>query len=233
MESYSYSQAGTFHVERNMANEDCVVTLKSDNLAVSVITDGAGGKKAGKEAAQLLAPAFAEWIFNTFLELYYRKGDFVRGEAVRIINSCLKAYARSHGCEENDLACTLMASAMDSKGRCLCIHLGDGVMLRRMDGDETDQAEVVSLPENGPTAQTTFLTMNCNMWQHIRYCRWKDPNTECIISLTDGAQAHVAKMDNTEGWSLAASCQLDAQHIIEYLINEQPSDDYSFAVISK
>lgn len=233
LEVYSYSCAGTFHAERNMPNEDCVATLKNDNLVVSVVTDGAGGKKAGKEAAQLLAPDFAEWIFSTFQELYCRKGDYVRAEAVRIIDSLLKAYAQSHGYEENDLACTLMASAIDSEGRCFCIHLGDGIVLRRMAGDSVNSAEVVSPPENGLTSQETFLSMNCNMWRHIRYCRWKDPKTDCIISLSDGAQTHIAKLENTEGWSINTSCQLDAKSIIQYLINAQPSDDHSFAIISK
>lgn len=233
MEGYSYSSAGKLHKELNMPNEDCVVIQKNDDLAVSVITDGAGGKRAGKEAAQLIAPAFAEWIYTNFGELYYRNGDFVRGEAVRIINSCLKAYAQSHCYEETDLACTLIASAMDSEGRCFCIHLGDGVVLRRLAGQDIYCAEIVSPPENGLTSQETYLTMNCNMWRHIRYCRWKDPETECIISLSDGAQTHIVEPYSVEGWSITASCQLDAGNLMNHLMHRHPVDDCSFTIISK
>lgn len=233
MESYCFSNPGEYHRERNMDNEDCVIVLENDKLVVSVITDGAGGKKAGKEAAQLLAPAIAKWIRENFLELYYRNGDLVRGETVRIINACLKPYAQSHGYEEADLACTLMAAAMDSEGRCLCIHLGDGVILRRMKGDDINRAEVVSLPENGLTPGATYLTMNCNMWRHVRYCRWNDPNTECIISLTDGAQTHIATLDNAEGWTITLSCPFDVGEIINHLMHQEPVDDYSFAIIFK
>lgn len=233
MESYSYSCAGNYHTELNMPNEDYVVILEKEDLVVSVITDGAGGKKAGKDAAQLIAPTLAEWIYTNFETLYYRNGDFVRGEAVWIINSSLKAYAQSHGYDETDLACTLMATAMDSEGRCLCLHMGDGIILRRMTGADIDRAEIVSPPENGLTSQETYLTMNCNMWKHIRYCRWKDPETECIISLTDGAQTHIAILDDAEGWSITLSCSLDGGNIIDHLIHQQPTDDYSFSIISK
>lgn len=233
MEGYFYSSAGKLHKELNMPNEDCVAILKNDNLVVSVITDGAGGKKAGKEAAQLIAPAFADWIYTNFWELYYRNGDFVRGEGVRIINSCLKVYAQSHGYEETDLACTLMAAAIDAEGRCLCLHMGDGVVLRRMAGQDINRAEIVSPPENGLTSQETYLTMNCNMWRHMRYCRWKDPETECIISLSDGAQTHITKLDNAEGWTITSSCPFDGRSIVNHLRCQQPVDDYSFAIISK
>lgn len=233
MEGCFFSHTGKYHIEHNMPNEDCVVILKNDDLAVSVIADGAGVKKAGKEAARLIVPAIAEWIYDAFLELYYRNGEYVRREAVRIINICLKSYAKSNGIEENDLACTLMAAAMDSDGRCLCIHMGDGVILRRMEGYDIKQAEVISPPENGLTSKTTYLTMNCNMWGHIRYCRWNDPETECIISLTDGAQTHIADLENAEGWSVTASCQLDARNVVNHLMCQHPVDDYSFAIISK
>ena len=233
LESYSYSCAGKFHTELNMPNEDCVVILKKEDLAVSVITDGAGGMNAGKEAAELIAPTLAEWIYTNFEELYYRNGDFVRGEAVWIISSCLKAYAQSHGYEESDLACTLMAAGIDAEGRCICLHLGDGVILRRMTRDDINRAEIVSPPENGLISQETYLTMNCNMWKHIRYCRWKDPETECIISLTDGAQTHIAKLDNAEGWAITSSCPFDSEKIINYLLHQQPVDDHSFTIISK
>lgn len=233
MESCSYSCAGSFHTELNMPNEDYVVILEKENLVVSVITDGAGGKKAGKDAAQLIAPTLAEWIYTNFEALYYRNGDFVRGEAVWIINSCLKAYSQSHGYDETDLACTLMATAMDSEGRCLCLHMGDGIVLRRMAGADINRAEIVSPPENGVTSQETYLTMNCNMWKHIRYCRWKDLKTECIISLTDGAQTHIAMLDNADGWSITLSCPFDSGKIINHLIHQQPVDDHSFTIISK
>lgn len=233
MESYSFSRAGKFHTERNMPNEDYVAILKDDDLVVSAITDGAGGKKAGKEAAQLIAPVIAEWIFDTFWEQYYRDGEVVRREAVQIINSRLKPYAQTHGIKETDLACTLIVAAMDSQGRCLCIHLGDGVILRRNMKHAANQADIVSTPENGATKNATFLTMNCNMWQHIRYCRWRNPDTECIITLSDGAQIPVVELDSVEGWLVTASCLLDEKSIVAHLILQSPTDDCSLAIISR
>lgn len=233
MNIFFLSCAGKYHTALNMANEDCIATRKNDNLVVSAITDGAGGKTAGKEAAQILAPIMADWMFNTFLDQYYRCGDIVRREVVEIVSKNLKQYARTNGIDETDLACTLMVSAMDSDGHCLCIHLGDGVILRQNTGYDKIRADIVSAPENGLTRNTTFLTMNCNMWQHIRYCRWKDPNTEYIIMLTDGAQTHIVDLSKTNGWSVIASCQLDAAHISERLASQYPEDDYSIAIISQ
>lgn len=232
MESYCFSNPGEYHRERNMDNEDCVIILENDELVVSVITDGAGGKRAGKKAAQLLAPAIAKWIRENFLELYYKNGDLVRGEAIRIINACLKPYAQSHGYEETDLACTLMAAAIDSEGRCLCIHLGDGIILRQNDKYCGDVAEVISPPEKGASLGSTFLTMNCNMWRHIHYCRWRTQKYDHIIMMTDGASDHIADLRGMDGWSIKVPCQLDAKSIVNYLKDQHPVDDYSFALIS-
>ena len=50
--------------------------------------------------------------------------------------------------------------------------------------------------------------------------------------LTDGASDHIADLNRIDGWSLKVPCQLDAKSIVNYLKDQHPVDDYSFALIS-
>jgi len=216
-----------------MPSEDYVVTHIAPTMGAAVVADGAGSSKAGLIAAQILAPRILHWICESFEEICYGDGEIVRRKAVQIITKCLRTYAVDHDIDETELACTLSAAAMDSKGRCLCINLGDGIILRQKEGHPKNVADIVSRPENGLIANSTYLTMNCNMWEHIRFYRWMDDTTTSIIMMTDGASEHIAPGDCTDHWHLTAPCQLDTIHAQTYLEHTTPEDDYSFAMIVK
>lgn len=202
-------------------------------MGAAVVTDGAGSTKAGLIAAQVLAPEILGWISESFDEIYYGDGDAVRRQAVQIIFNCLRGYAIDHNIDETELACTFSAAAMDSNGRCLCINFGDGIILRQKQRDGSNVADVVSRAEKGLTANSTYLTMNCNMCKHIRFYRWKDANTISIILMTDGAAKHIAPEGGMDLWSLIAPCQLDEIHVQNYLDRSEPEDDYSFVILER
>ena len=64
-----------------------------------------------------------------------------------------------------DLSCTLVAVAVDSTGRYIYWHLGDGGIIARI-GNEV---KVLSIPKKGEYANETFFVTGNNAAEHLRF----------------------------------------------------------------
>ena len=223
------SNTGKYHMKQNKPNQDYALALEKGGISVAVLADGAGSFDAGGAAARLLVPEIVEWISSNFLELYFCDGVIVRKRLVYLISKLLQGYSEEHNLDSSDLACTLIAVAVDSQGRGIALHLGDGIILRQRDPGE--YCSVISSPENGLTTNTTFLTMNCNMFEHCRFYRLRETGTFRLIAMTDGAAAHLVEQRGRDGWVYTGPCFGDADSLLRYLEGIDPSDDYSLAIL--
>ena len=229
LQSTFFSRRGRYHRERGLANQDHGIILKNGGVTVVVLADGAGGSRSGGTAARILVPEIAHWLADTFPAQYHRHGQLLRMELVQRITQCLQAYGAAHHLNPTDLACTLVAMAVDQQGRCLCFHLGDGIIFRNK--DHSSRWGVISAPENGLTANVTYLTMNCNMLEHCRLCRFQETGPFRLMAMTDGAAAHLTQLKGAEGWVYTAPKTPQGSQIFQYLNALDPVDDYSFALL--
>jgi hypothetical protein len=213
-----------------MANEDHGQVLNTDQLTVAVLADGAGVAEAGGMAAQILVPAIADWLASSFQEQYYCDGATVRRRLTQLITRLFRSFAEDHGLDPKELACTLIAVAVDTEGHGIAIHLGDGIILRKRQQDT--HIGVVSSPENGLVSNATYLTMNCNMYEHCRFYRFSETGPFQMIAMTDGAAAHLVERRSKEGWVYCAPCSPEPETLLNYLAASDPMDDYSFFVVS-
>ena len=216
-------------MKQNKPNQDYALVLERGGISVAVLADGAGSFDAGGAAARLLVPEIVEWISSNFLELYYCDGAIVRKRLVYLITKLLRGYSEKHNLDSSDLACTLIAVAVDSQGRGIAFHLGDGIILRKRDQDTC--YSVVSAPENGLTSNATYLTMNCNMLEHCRFYRLQETTPYRLIAMTDGAAAHLVEQRGRDGWVYTGPCFGDADSLLRYLEGIDSSDDYSLAIL--
>lgn len=224
-----FSRTGRYHSDQRMPNEDYCQVRNTEHLTIAVLADGAGGFEAGRVAAQLLVPEVVEWLASTFLEQYYCDGVTVRASLIQLITKIFRTYAEEHNLDPKEFACTLIAVAVDSQGRGIALHLGDGIILRQRDQDVC--CSVISNPENGLTSNATYLTMNCNMFEHCRFYRLQEAQPFCLLAITDGAAAHLVERSGKEGWIYTAPCCLEANTLLQYLEEIEPIDDYSVAIL--
>ena len=223
------SNTGKYHMKQNKPNEDYALALEKGGISVAVLADGAGSFDAGGVAARLIAPEIVEWMSSNFLELYYCDGAIVRKRLVYLITKLLRGYSERQNLNSSDLACTLIAVAVDPKGRGIAFHLGDGIILRQR--DQGACCSVISSPENGLTTNTTYLTMNCNMFEHCRFYRLQETGPFRLIAMTDGAAAHLVEQHGRDGWVYTGPCFWEEDSLVKYLEGIAPTDDYSLAIL--
>ena len=225
---YAYfSKTGKYHRQRQGCNEDRVVCFQREDLVGAVVCDGAGSCPSGGLAAQLVSEAVAKALSRNFAGWYDMDAQTLRRRLVRCILDRLEHCRGTHGIPPKELACTLMAAVMDRQGRCLCVHLGDGIILtRRHDG-----FQVASAPENGLVPAATYLTMNCNMFRHLRLCRWQDPSVQALYLLTDGAANHLVHRGGN--WQFKTEHLHSMEAMEKYLKQKEPWDDHSCAILRR
>jgi len=225
------SEAGRYHKERNMANEDYASVAQNGQIAVVAIADGAGAIGNGGAAAKVVSEALKEELFKNFQEYYVSDGETARRRISLLINNLLTSYSKSKNIDPQSLACTIMVAAMDVKGRCICFHLGDGIILRHKKNHAA--WDVVSSPRNGILSSTTYLTMNCNLWSNLQFYRWKDLDHDSMLLLTDGASSHLLNRNGPNGWHFTDNCEADIERMRSYLSSQMPLDDYTCGLISQ
>lgn len=223
-------ETGQYHKERNMPNEDHASSAQNGQLAVMAISDGAGAMGNGGVAAAVVSNALCKELFEKFQEYYFSDGNTAKRKLALLTNQLLTEYSQSNNIDPSSLACTIMLAAVDDTGRCICFHLGDGIILRRKKNHES--WDVVSSPRNGIQSNTTYLTMNCEMWNNLQFYRWKDPEHESLLLLTDGASNHLIYRTGSIGWQFTSSCEVNMQSIKQYIDAKNPDDDYTCGLIT-
>ena len=223
-------ETGRYHKENNMPNEDHASFAQNSQLAVIAISDGAGAMGNGGAAAVVVSNALREELFTKFQEYYFADGNTARRKVALLTKQLLTKYSQDNNIDSSSLACTIMVAAMDAEGRCICFHLGDGIILRRKKNHET--WDVVSSPRNGLQSNTTYLTMNCEMWCNLQFYRWKDSERESLLLLTDGASNHLVNRDDHSGWQFTPDCEVNMDSIKKYIDEKMPDDDYTCGIVS-
>lgn len=230
MKAAIISHAGSYHRKHGQENQDHGIVVHKGTVVAAAVCDGAGSFRYGAEAAKIAAKAAAEFLTEDFPALFAMDGTVARRLLTRKLWLALETYARENAIEARELATTLVAAAMDDAGRCLCFHLGDGMILMRSRNGEIPQ--MICAPENGLSGEgSTYLTMNCDLFSHLRLTRWKDGALEDLCLMTDGASRCLAR--RMEGNWQFREFPWEKQKLTEYLNQMEPEDDYSFALLHR
>lgn len=223
-------ETGRYHKKKNMANEDYASAAQNGQVAVIAIADGAGAMGNGGEAAKLVSEVLKDELLMCFSEYFFSDGETAKRRVSILVNNLLTSYSKEKSLDPQSLACTIMVTAMDTEGRCVCFHLGDGIILRQKKNQTT--WDVVSAPRNGILSNTTYLTMNCSLWNNLQFYRWKDLDHKSMLLLTDGASSHLLDRSGPDGWHFIDKCRADINSIRSYLRSQMPIDDYTCGLIS-
>lgn len=221
---------GSDHIHLGRANEDRIRILAGDGLTTAAVCDGAGSFGAGAEAAELVSDALTALVHREFDALFSQPAAQARSRLICAVEDLLRTHSRRCHIREQEFACTIVAAAVHEDGRCLCIHLGDGIILQKNEGESCPS--VVSCPMTGLAPHSTYLTMNCDLGLYLRLYRWKSPELRQLLLLSDGAAEHLVRLRGGAGWVYTAG-EPDIQAIRARLHAANPRDDHSALLISR
>lgn len=226
----SLSLPGTVHLRSGKENEDRIAVLSRKDLTAAVVCDGAGSFGAGAAAAELVSEMLAAYLIKRFDALCTADGEQARLVLLGRIEKTLRAYARRTGTPAQELACTILAAAVHEDGRCLCLHLGDGIILQKNRCEV--RPSVVSCPMTGLVPHSTYLTMNCDLNSYLRLYRWQSEETGQLLLLSDGAAEHLVRLRGGDGW-VYTDGEPDLCAIRRRLGKCTPRDDHSAVLLSR
>lgn len=168
------SLAGKKNQKKNMLCQDVIGRFSFDTYQLVVLSDGAGSKDYARESAELMVRSTGAF----FCDPKHRQlTDFQTGEFIQFIN---QEFWRNDLNKKNAGA-TLQFFLSDGN-RYLIGHLGDGVILC---GDPTE-SKVLSLPENGPVVNQTYLFPIEETADHFRTLEGTVSKDDFFVFSSDG-----------------------------------------------
>ena len=228
MRCSAFARTGYFHKENFIPCEDYYSIIEKCGLSILVICDGAGNKKSGAIAAKLVSELVVKYLYENFERLYFMNSEDAKRRIVQKIDNCLSKYGKTEGIIEKELACTIIAVAIDKNQRCICLHLGDGIVFHYKHNQTVPR--VISSPMNGINTKSTFLTMNCDLNQYLQFYRWQENARGTFLLMTDGAQEHFMKFQEVSRESFSDGVK-KLDELQTYLDDCSPIDDYSCGMI--
>jgi hypothetical protein len=233
---------GRSHLETATGCQDAVSIATTRNSACIALADGAGSKKHSAIGAQTVANAISAHVVRNFDQLYRyieRNSDLALDMVMITALRALRGKAKRQGVTLDALASTLLFSAFKS-GRYIAGHIGDGVV-----GIKTgDEIGVLSPPENGEYANTTYFITDKNARSHLRLYSGLAKEGYGAILMSDGtAESLFAKASSTLGtavtrifsWSEELSprkMDLVLLANLEQVFSKKTTDDCSVAVLT-
>lgn len=219
------TEVGTYHKSINHVCQDAVGKYETENCAVVVLCDGAGSIENSEKDSKYVCDHFPEYIASHFDELYCMS----KSELVEKVSNQIKIYKRY--C---NLHCTMLSVCMHQDGRCLVLHVGDGMIF----GEDEKGFQLISNAENGSESYITFFLSSDHLQDHLRVSK-KSCNSFFLTSdgLSDLLYSKQSVMNAVSimvNWLKEYdACDVEEKYKQEMqeLFSERTQDDMSIAII--
>ena len=233
---------GGRHKKKGQPCEDRTLYLHKNGVHVIALADGAGSAKYTHSAqgAECVCEAVCKFFCNNF-DKFYQKTEEQELKSV-IVAVCQKQLQQLADRLQLDnilrLSSTLLCAAVKGDRVIVC-HIGDGVIGKLT----TDGTKVVSAPDNGEFAGTTYFITNAYAFNKINIYKEKANNVQSYFLMSDGTadyiydDLHRAFHDAARKMAMLPN-EEDSQKQLEttvadYMVNKDSnSDDCSFICLS-
>ena len=171
---------GRYHIEEDTPCQDAVCVRRGEKAVCVALADGAGSRANSDIGATCVTQHTAHLLSQRFDSLW----DMERAALARfLVEECLKVLEAQEP-PMYEMASTLLFFAAHRDGRFLTGHLGDGVQIQVLEGDEYPM--VVSHPENGQYQnETIFLTAD-DAQEHFRIQKGMLDRPGVFLMMSDG-----------------------------------------------
>ncbi|MGN0522770.1 MAG: PP2C family serine/threonine-protein phosphatase [Eubacterium sp.] len=232
---------GSRHKKNNQPCEDRTYSLALNGVDAIALADGAGSHNYPNAAvgADCVSREICRFFCDKFDELYETEdiATIQRAIMVRCQNALSKKAEQMGLNDISTMASTLLAVAVKD-GKAISCHLGDGAI-----GAVTDDSiKVISAPENGEFAGTTYFMTLPNAEQYIHFSKFDVGNTAIYFLMSDGTCDY--SYDDVQGVFLDGAAKLAlmvyekmgelklTETVQKHLIESDPaSDDCSFIAL--
>lgn len=178
------SATGRSHLDKGTSCEDAWQVIETDTSIAACVCDGAGSASHSARGANLLASSVCQAVIARADHLHSPTCVLALVEAIEAARQTLSTEGPL-----SDFHATLCGVVMN-KEQSLVFHLGDGVAMGVNSGDWDDF--VVSEPENGEFAETTYFFTLPGWKDHLRvFTAPKRYRTWFLMS--DGAASFAVK----------------------------------------
>ncbi len=234
---------GRAHAGTASPCQDAYATKVLGSAASIALSDGAGSRKHSDRGAQICVDAVSGFVakqFDTLLRLSESRPAAVREMIIQCAVVALRRHVRRKKYDIEDLACTLLFAAYKD-GRVLAGHLGDGV-IGVQDGTEV---RVLSLPENGEFANSTFFVTDRGASSHLRIYQFDVTGSVGLMLMSDGTAESlfnrstknlapaVATMFSWARELPSKKLSLVLAHNLEQIFRAKTTDDCSIAILAR
>lgn len=173
---------GSSHIKTKTPCQDVVKSKSLENGVILVLADGAGSAKYSIFGAEISCDAIID-CFSRDFDLYYNMNSFkVQEKIIHRIRIRLGIKAKSLDSSKGELASTLLFVCILGD-RFIAGHIGDGIV----GAIKNDELIVLSKPERGEFANSTYFTTSRNYHTHLRLYKGNIKNFLSIFLMSDGA----------------------------------------------
>ena len=213
-----------------------------DALAVCV-SDGAGSAANGWIGAQMTSKVLANWLAENVEKMFECDHDDRKWSIAATLKRILRRAAERSGAEIKSYACTVVAVLVVTDGRWLTVHLGDGAVIGKVDGE----LKALSLPRKGEFANETFFVTDNDAAESLDIqvsSEYESANSVTAFALfTDGVESSLVNRRTGEvsrvlgdmfGW-LGSNSEQDVSAALEsnllQVFRQRTGDDCSLALV--
>ena len=237
----SYAQ-GARHIANSQPCEDRTLGKIQNGVCVIALADGAGNSKYTHSAqgAECITETICNFFCNNFDKFYDIESEKEQQQVITAIcHHALKQNAEEIGLDSiTKMSSTMLCVAVKNDKAVVC-HIGDGVIGVLTD----DGVKVVSKPDNGEFASTTFFIASPTASEHLRIQKFTITGEHAFFMMSDGVSEYVYNENSGELNNGALKMSLMAfekngneslaKTIDEFMIKkDSASDDCSFICVS-
>jgi len=220
--------------------------LPSGDYALAVcVSDGAGSAANGWVGAQMTSKVLSNWLTENADRMFECDQDDRKWSITSILKRILRRAAERSGAEIKSYACTVVAVLVVSDGRWLTVHLGDGAVVGKLNGE----LKALSVPRKGEFANETFFVTDKDAVESLDIqisSEHESGNSVTAFALfTDGVESSLVNRRTGEvsrvlndmfGW-LSDNPEQDVSVALEsnlmQVFRPRTGDDCSLAIIAQ
>lgn len=222
---------GTRNLDKGNENEDVVFIDESSDLLFYGLADGQSGKNHCRKGGVETLKTVFQYLRQEGIDCLINREhiDEIQYEVIHLIRKTIEELASKENTDRAEFASTLVVFAYDKQtNNFIVLHLGDGgvIGVRK----QNEELTIVGPPDNGITANYTWLTTSPSALSHLRVYFGNINKFSRIVLFTDGAR------EICHGKNIPMQAQLVcksriAKSIIDYMQDSYHEDDASCIVI--
>ena len=174
---------GTSHKKNGTPCQDVTNKFVTENSCTIVLADGAGSAPLSELGAEVTCKSIIRLFYHDFNELFEMDSLLVKTKIIHSVRTRLGIKAKKHNKDKHEFASTLLFVSIKNNN-FIAGHIGDGII-----GAIDDKGTTIMLsePENGEFANSTYFTTSDNYKCHLRLYRGDVDNFKSFFLMSDGA----------------------------------------------